>query len=96
MLCRKILMHIAVDLGEKPGLSFVAYVDFLANNHYIPPKGRHWVDHIRKKGNEANHEIAIMLESDSKDLIGFVEMLFRFNYEFPQLVPTAQVVAGEQ
>jgi hypothetical protein len=34
------------------------YIEHLANNGFVPPKGRGWVDHIRKKGNEANHVVA--------------------------------------
>ena len=45
----------------------------------------HWVDHIRKKGNEANHEITLMTDKDAKDLIVFLEMLLKFIYELPNL-----------
>lgn len=87
LLCRKMLMNIAVHQGAKEGLKFIQYVDYLADKGFVPPNGKHWVDHIRKKGNEATHEIAIMNEQDAKDLISFVEMLLRFIYEFPSMVP---------
>lgn len=87
LLLRKMLMNISVEQNAEPGKSFVHYVDFLADNHFIPPNGRPWVDHIRKKGNEATHEIALMTRSDAKELITFVEMLLRFIYEFPALLP---------
>ncbi len=80
-------MHIAVSQGAKEGLPFIQYVDFLVNSGYVPPNGRHWVDHIRKKGNEATHEIVVMTHSDAKDLITFLEMLLRFIYEFPNSIP---------
>lgn len=89
LACRKMLMNIAVSEGAKPGLAFLEYVDFLAKKGFVPPNGRHWVDHIRKKGNEANHEIAPMSQDDARELITFVEMLLRFIYEFPQMVPKA-------
>jgi len=38
--------------------------------------------------NEANHEIQIMTRDDARDLIKFAEMLLRFIYEFPKLVPS--------
>lgn len=88
LLCRKMLMNIAVDQGAKEGLAFIAYVTYLADKGYVPPNGKHWVDHIRKKGNEATHEIALMGAEDAKELLSFVEMLLRFVYEFPKLVPT--------
>jgi hypothetical protein len=90
MVCRKILMNVAVDRGAKDGLRFIEYVNYLAENGYIPPNGRHWVDHIRKKGNEANHEITIMSETDAQELLTFVEMLLRFVHEFPNMIPNPE------
>jgi hypothetical protein len=89
LLCRKLLMNIAVNQGAKEGLRFIEYVNYLSDSGYTPPNGKHWVDHIRKKGNEATHEIALMNEADSKELIAFTEMLLKFIYEFPAIVPHA-------
>jgi Domain of unknown function (DUF4145) len=63
LLCRKILAHIAVDQGAQPNLTFQDYVDYLADNGFVPPKCKPLVDHIRKKGNEANHDIVLMNEN---------------------------------
>ena len=41
MVCRKILMNIAVDRGADAGLLFIEYVNYLSGNGYIPPNGRH-------------------------------------------------------
>ena len=84
---RKLLMHIAVDQGAKPGDTFMAYIEYLAASGFVPPHGKGWVDHIRKKGNEANHEIVLMGQADAVDLINFTEMLLKFIYEFPKRVP---------
>lgn len=86
---RKLLMNIAVTQGATEGLKFIEYVNYLADEGYIPPNGRGWVDHIRKKGNEATHEIALMQHADAEELITFSEMLLRFIYEFPARVPPA-------
>ncbi len=80
---RKLLMHIAVEHGADDDLSFAKYVDYLEESHWIPPNGREWVDSIRKKGNEATHEIVLMSEHDAKQLFDFIEMLLKFMYEFP-------------
>jgi len=88
LACRKILMHIAVAEGAAPGESFLQYVTFLASKGYVPPKGQGWVDHIRRKGNEANHDIVLMTDNDAKDLVSFVEMLLLFIYDFPSRVPS--------
>ncbi|NIR31676.1 MAG: DUF4145 domain-containing protein [Gammaproteobacteria bacterium] len=87
LLCRKLLAHIAVDQGAAANLSFLAYVNFLADKNFVPPNGRGWVDHIRKKGNEATHEITIMTREHAEELVTFLEMLLKFIYEFPSRIP---------
>lgn len=86
LCCRKLLMHIAVAKGAKANGSFVSYVEYLADNHYVPPDARPWVDHIREKGNEANHEIVISSREDAEELISFSEMLLKVIFEFPAAV----------
>jgi hypothetical protein len=87
---RKLLMNIAVSQKAKPGESFISYVEHLANNGFVPPNGKGWVDHIRTKGDEANHEIVLMKKEDAEELISFSEMLLKFIYEFPARVPKAK------
>ena len=87
LLCRKMLMNIAVEKGAEEGLKFIEYVNYLSDSGYLPPDGKLWVDHIRTKGNEATHEIKLMGNQDAIDLITFVEMLLRFIYEFPGRIP---------
>lgn len=89
LLCRKLLMNIAVNLKAPPGLKFIEYVEYLAKEGYVPPNGQGWVDHIRKKGNEATHEIMLMNAGDAQELIAFAEMLLKFIYEFPKKIPPA-------
>lgn len=79
-------MHIAVSKGAKAGESFVSYVQYLADHNYVPPDAKDWVDHIRQKGNEANHEIAVMSRADAEELLSFIEMLLKVIYEFPAAV----------
>lgn len=88
LACRKLLMNIAVQSGADEGQRFIEYVDFLAAEGYVPPNGKAWVDHIRKRGNEATHEIDLKTREDAEELISFAEMLLKFIYEFPAKVPT--------
>ena len=88
LACRKLLMNIAVSHGAKEGLTFVAYVEHLSSAGFVPPNGKGWVDYIRKKGNEATHEIALMNSDDATRLVAFAEMLLKFIYEFPAAIPT--------
>jgi len=69
LCCRKLLMHIAVSKGAEEEKSFLEYINFLSEKGYVPPDGKEWVDQIRKKGNEANHEIVIMGKEDATELI---------------------------
>ncbi|MDI3538255.1 MAG: hypothetical protein PWQ13_278 [Bacillota bacterium] len=87
LICRKMLMNIAVNEGAEEGKSFTFYVEYLANKGYVPPNGKAWVDYIRKRGNDANHEIELMTKEDAVSLITFLEMLLRFIYEFPKSIP---------
>jgi DNA-directed RNA polymerase subunit RPC12/RpoP len=87
LTCRKILMHVAVEQEAKPGKNFIEYVEYLSDKGFIPPNGKGWVDHIRTKGNEANHEIVVMSRGEAELQLTFLEMLLRFVYEFPKKVP---------
>ncbi len=86
LCCRKLLMHIAVSKSADTGKSFADYVKYLADKHYVPPDAADWVDHIREKGNEANHEIVILAAEDAKELLAFSEMLLKVIFEFPAAV----------
>ncbi len=86
LIARKILMNLAVQHGAKEGESFLFYVEYLADQGYVPPNGKAWVDKIRTKGNEATHEINVMTEADASLILHFTEMLLRFIYEFPTML----------
>ena len=86
LCCRKLLMHIAVSKGADPGKKFIFYVQYLSDNNYVPPDASDWVDHVRNKGNEANHEIALVTAQDAEELIAFIEMLLKMLFEFPAAV----------
>lgn len=81
MCCRKLLMHIAVQCGAKENLKFVEYVNYLDIENYIPKNSKKWVDIIRNKGNETNHEIKISDEKEAQQLIKFIEIIITLIYE---------------
>lgn len=83
MCCRKILMHIAVNCGAKEGQKFIEYVEYLDSKNFIPANCKEWVDIIRSKGNEANHEIVVLSEEDAKQLISFIQMIIFVIYKMP-------------
>ena len=76
-------MHIAAERGAGEGKNFKQYVDWLVSNHYVPPGGEGWADHIREKGNEANHEIELIDQHAAEQVLSFTEFLLKFVYELP-------------
>lgn len=94
LILRKILMHLAVNKGAKEGLTFKEYIDYLGGAGFVPPDGKTWVDRIRTKGSDANHEIVIVTPQDAEDVLTFTEMLLRFIYEMPGRLKPAAVGAS--
>jgi hypothetical protein len=93
---RKMLAHIAVQEGAPDnGCSFAQYVNYLDENHVVPRSAKGWVDHIRRKGNEATHEIILMSREDADTLAQFIGLILESVYEFPALLtsPSSQVGA---
>jgi len=86
LACRKVLMHVAVEQGAPVGSNFQACVNHLDTQRLIPPNAKGWVDKIRNRSNEANHQIVLMGESDAKLLIALSEMLLKIVYEYPAKV----------
>ena len=81
MLARKVLMNLAVLEGAQENKPFLYYVNYLADNGFVPKKGKPWVDKIRELGNEATHEIKLVSAEDAKDVMFLIENLLRFNFE---------------
>ncbi len=87
MMCRKILMHLAVDLisNNPPGKKFAEYVTDLEDAGYVAPGLRPVVDKIRSRGNVANHELPASTEADAPTTLQITEHLIRTAYEMPTL-----------
>lgn len=96
LACRKILMHVAVNLEADEGESFLYYVEYLFEKHFIPPNSKNWVDYIRKRGNEANHEIELMTKEDAELILSFTGMLLKIIFEFPNKMPVIEEIAEEE
>ena len=57
MLCRKILMNVAVDKEAKPNQSFAVYVEYLVDKGYVPPAFKDMATAVKNSGNAAAHKI---------------------------------------
>jgi hypothetical protein len=96
MACRKILMHVAVDRGApKKDTSFKQYVEYLDEHGYVPPDGKVWVDYIKDRGNDANHEIKSFTRDDADGVLMFTGALLRVVYELPGKVPGKPLGVGK-
>lgn len=83
LLARKMLMNLAVSLGDKEGKAFYDHISFLSDNHYIPKSSESWVDYIRKQGNEATHKVKLKTAEEAETLLKFIEMLLKIHFEYP-------------
>jgi hypothetical protein len=94
LVCRKILMHVAVDKGAKPGKAFADYVTHLADAGYVTPPMQPWVDLIRQHGNLATHELPPPDQQRAESTVMFTAELLRLVYEMDhmaqQYAPTQQ------
>jgi hypothetical protein len=92
MLCRKIIMAVAVDKGLPPknergrAPGFAECVSYLDDERWIPRGGTKWVQHVVDKGNEATHEIRAVDMAEAELLLLFVGLLLRNAFEAEQMV----------
>jgi hypothetical protein len=94
LVCRKILMHIAVEKGANEGESFVSYINYLEAQGYVTPPMKGWVDQIRTIGNAAAHELSPPQRVRAESVIMFTAELLRLVYEMDAL--TQKYTAQEQ
>lgn len=86
LMCRKILMHLAVDLrSAEEGKSFVEYVTVLNDAHYFPPNLQPIVDGIRQRGNRATHDLAASSEQEALRTLKVTEHVLASIYELPNI-----------
>ena len=87
MLCRKLLMHVAVSHGlpEKDAKdrapNFAQCVDHLIAEGIVTKRMEPWIDRIREVGNEANHELVPVGKDSALDVAMFTQKLLELAYE---------------
>lgn len=85
LMCRKILMHIAVDKGARERDTFKHYIEFLENAGYVTPPMKRWVELIKDNGNESNHLLAAPDRKRAESTVMFTAELLRLVYEMEYL-----------
>lgn len=81
LLCRKILMHVAVEKNAKEGESFAFYLSHLESAGYVTPPMKRWVDLIRQHGNQATHKLDPPEKERAESTVMFTAELLRLTYE---------------
>ena len=81
LLCRKILMGVAVDRGAAEDKSFEHYVDYLKDNGHITASLKDMADIIRRNGNQSTHKIGQPDPERAEYTMGFTAQVLRSIYE---------------
>jgi len=81
LICRKILMHIAVDKGAKEGDTFEHYIAHLESLGYVTPPMKGWVKLIKDHGNKSTHRLAAPDTARAQSTLMFTAELLRLTYE---------------
>ncbi len=91
LTCRKILHHVAVEKRrvKEPTFAkfdkFVQAIEWLDANGYLPPGAKDsWVDFIRKRANEENHEIVLITQQEAEKLVELTWHLLKHIYDLPK------------
>jgi hypothetical protein len=86
MMCRKILMHLAVDVADgKPGGTFMSFIEALDEAGYIGTGLKPAIAKVKNRGNTANHELPASTQQESLSTLRITEHLLRSVYEIPDL-----------
>ena len=75
MMCRKILMLVAMDLNADKNKKFEYYIDYLEENGYITQSIKNRMNYIRNIGNDANHKKEPINDKDAMNAFMFVTAL---------------------
>lgn len=81
LICRKILMHIAVEKGAKEGDTFENYIKHLESSGFVTPPMKNWVNLIREHGNKAAHILETPDKDRAESTLMFTAELLRLIYE---------------
>ena len=80
IMCRKCLEALCKELGTKKGNLKARLVD-LHNNGQIDQKLLTWADELRLIGNDAAHDLDIVIEQvDAQDALEFVEAILMYTF----------------
>ena len=86
LMCRKILMNVAVQKGANKNKKFAEYVEYLKDQRHVSVEMDMAIEKIRYNGNEAAHEIKSPGKERAKYTLRFTMLLLKNVYETPELL----------
>lgn len=87
LMCRKLLLHLAVEHGlpaknkRDRAPTFVECVDRLEHEGVVTKRMRPWVERIKDVGNDATHELAPVTSEQAQDVADYTLHLLVTAYE---------------
>lgn len=96
IMCRKILLHVAVSEGLEPEdekgwtPNFEKAVDHLASVGVITAAMTPWVTKVRTSGNTAAHKLPATSKDEAQTLAEFTRQLLVLHYEMPGALEAMQ------
>lgn len=90
MVCRKLLMHVAVEQGAEPDKGFRYYAKYLSDEGVVGTPFAGVVKHIADQGNKENHELEVRSPNDARTLLLLTEFVLASIYELPGMLPSPE------
>ena len=86
MMCRKMIMYIAVEKGAQERDTLQSYLDHLqAQGYYITAPMKGWTGLITKHGNKATHRLEAPDSQRAESTFMFTVELLRLTYEMESM-----------
>jgi len=84
MVCRKMLMVVAVEHGATEGQNFFQYVEHIWKNVLTFPGAKHSIDAIRVIGNDATHDVSFVSGESARLSLKIVTYMLNTIYSLPE------------
>lgn len=85
MICRKLLMNIAVDHGAEENQKFKVYVEYIQSENLVSKSATELLTEIKDIGNDANHEIPQVSVEKANQIIELTNEVIRQIYKVKTL-----------
>jgi ssDNA-binding Zn-finger/Zn-ribbon topoisomerase 1 len=95
-MCRKVLLHVAVEKGlpakndKDRAPTFAACIDHLSDEGYVTPPMKSWVEKIKDVGNDGAHELPQISAEAARMVAEFTLQLLVLTYEMAALMAQAE------